>query len=40
MPTRAQILDKAAALRAGFEQAGAIPVETPVLQSAETLLDP
>ena len=39
MPTRAQILEKAAALRAGFERAGAIPVETPVLQPAETLLD-
>lgn len=39
MPTRAQILDKAADLRAAFERAGAIPVETPVLQPAETLLD-
>ena len=39
MTTRAEVLAKAAALRARFEQAGALPVETPVLQPAETLLD-
>lgn len=39
MTTRAEILARAAALRAGFEAAGAQPVETPVLQPADTLLD-
>ncbi|WP_109468463.1 ATP phosphoribosyltransferase regulatory subunit [Albibacillus kandeliae] len=39
MPTRADILARAAALRDRFERAGAVPVETPVLQPAETLLD-
>ncbi len=39
MPERARILARAARLRAYFEEAGARPVETPVLQPAETLLD-
>ncbi|MCR9127746.1 MAG: ATP phosphoribosyltransferase regulatory subunit [Rhodobacteraceae bacterium] len=39
MPTRAQSLAEAARLRAFFERAGATPVETPILQPAETLLD-
>lgn len=39
MPRRARILARAAGLRAYFEEAGARPVETPVLQPAETLLD-
>ncbi|WP_299953873.1 ATP phosphoribosyltransferase regulatory subunit [uncultured Roseobacter sp.] len=39
MITRAQTLARAAELRARFEAAGALPVETPILQSAETLLD-
>jgi ATP phosphoribosyltransferase regulatory subunit len=39
MPTRAEVLEEAARLRAGFEAAGAVPVETPVLQPAATLLD-
>ncbi|SFR18928.1 ATP phosphoribosyltransferase regulatory subunit [Poseidonocella sedimentorum] len=39
MPTRADILAEAARLRARFEALGAVPVETPVLQPAETLLD-
>ncbi|TDE39533.1 ATP phosphoribosyltransferase regulatory subunit [Antarcticimicrobium sediminis] len=39
MPQRARILERAAKLRGYFEQAGARPVETPVLQPAETLLD-
>lgn len=39
MPSRAATLVKAAALRSQFEAAGAQPVETPVLQPAETLLD-
>ena len=39
MTDRAAILAHAAALRARFETAGAQVVETPVLQSAETLLD-
>jgi len=39
MPTRAAILARASALRARFEAAGAMAVETPVLQPADTLLD-
>ena len=39
MPTRAETNARAAALRALFEAAGALPVEPPVLQPAETLLD-
>jgi len=39
MPTRAQVLAKAASLRATFETAGARVVEPPVLQPARTLLD-
>ncbi|MEX0338768.1 MAG: ATP phosphoribosyltransferase regulatory subunit, partial [Arenibacterium sp.] len=38
-PARADILARAAGLRAQFEQAGAQAVETPILQPAETLLD-
>lgn len=39
MPSRADTLARAAALRARFEIAGAVPVETPVLQAAGVLLD-
>ena len=39
MPTRAEILARAAQLRAGFQAQGAVPVETPILQPAEVLLD-
>ena len=39
MAARACILALAAQLRAGFEAAGAVPVETPILQPADTLLD-
>lgn len=39
MITRAQTLARAAELRGLFETAGAVSVETPILQSAETLLD-
>ncbi|MBV1896606.1 MAG: ATP phosphoribosyltransferase regulatory subunit [Rhodobacteraceae bacterium] len=39
MPSRAETLARAAGLRAQFEAAGALPVETPILQPAETLLD-
>ena len=39
MTGRAEVLAKAATLRARLEQAGALPVETPILQPAETLLD-
>ncbi|WP_300062741.1 ATP phosphoribosyltransferase regulatory subunit [uncultured Roseobacter sp.] len=39
MNTRAETLARAAQLRAAFEAAGALPVETPILQPAETLLD-
>ena len=39
MPTRAATLARAADLRARFETAGAVPVETPILQPAGTLLD-
>ncbi|GGH32124.1 ATP phosphoribosyltransferase regulatory subunit [Cribrihabitans marinus] len=39
MPARADILARAADLRGGFEALGAQPVETPVLQPADTLLD-
>ncbi|QJF52484.1 ATP phosphoribosyltransferase regulatory subunit [Roseobacter ponti] len=39
MTDRAQTLARAAGLRAVFEAAGAISVETPVLQPAHTLLD-
>lgn len=39
MPTRAQTNAKAASLRALFEREGAVVVEPPILQSAETLLD-
>lgn len=39
MPTRAETLARAAKLRAFFETAGAVPVETPILQPAGTLLD-
>ncbi|MEP2654607.1 MAG: ATP phosphoribosyltransferase regulatory subunit [Sedimentitalea sp.] len=39
MTTRTQTLARAADLRAQFETAGAVPVEPPILQPAETLLD-
>ncbi|MDW4500412.1 ATP phosphoribosyltransferase regulatory subunit [Sulfitobacter sp. D35] len=39
MTDRAAQLARAAALREAFEARGAVPVETPVLQPAETLLD-
>jgi ATP phosphoribosyltransferase regulatory subunit len=39
MPKRADILARALHLRARFEAVGAVPVETPILQPAETLLD-
>lgn len=39
MITRAQTLARATDMRGHFEAAGAVPVETPVLQSADTLLD-
>jgi ATP phosphoribosyltransferase regulatory subunit len=39
MPTRAATLACADALRARFEKAGALPVQTPILQPAGTLLD-
>ncbi|TNF65335.1 MAG: ATP phosphoribosyltransferase regulatory subunit [Rhodobacteraceae bacterium] len=39
MPQRARILALASELRAAFEAQGAIVVETPILQPAETLLD-
>lgn len=39
MPTRADILTRAAGLRTHFETQGAVPVETPILQNAEVLLD-
>ncbi|TNF20257.1 MAG: ATP phosphoribosyltransferase regulatory subunit [Rhodobacteraceae bacterium] len=39
MATRADNIAEAQRLRAGFEAAGAVVVETPVLQPAETLLD-
>ena len=39
MPSRADVLVRAGELRAGFERAGALAVETPILQPAETLLD-
>lgn len=39
IPSRAETNAKAAALRAMFEAAGAVVVEPPVLQPAETLLD-
>lgn len=39
MPTRADILARAAGLRDRFERAGALVVEPPILQPAETLLD-
>ena len=39
MADRAAILTEAARLRAGFEAAGARPVETPILQPADLLLD-
>ena len=39
MPTRSEILVKAAELRAAFERQGAVLVEPPILESAETLLD-
>jgi ATP phosphoribosyltransferase regulatory subunit len=39
MASRADTLARAAALRARFETAGAVPVETPVLQAAGVLLD-
>ncbi|WP_433990411.1 ATP phosphoribosyltransferase regulatory subunit (plasmid) [Pseudoseohaeicola sp. NH-UV-7] len=39
MPSRAATLARAADLRARFETAGAVPVETPILQPAGTLLD-
>ncbi|MEM6890907.1 MAG: ATP phosphoribosyltransferase regulatory subunit [Pseudomonadota bacterium] len=39
MTSRAAALARAVTLRAGFEAAGAVPFETPVLQSADTLLD-
>jgi ATP phosphoribosyltransferase regulatory subunit len=39
MTRRADVLARAAELRSRFEAAGAQPVETPILQPAETLLD-
>ena len=39
MASRAETLAEAARLRAGFEAAGALPIETLILQPAETLLD-
>ena len=39
MPTRAEVLAHAAALRERFEREGALTVETPILQPAELLLD-
>jgi ATP phosphoribosyltransferase regulatory subunit len=39
MPTRAETLAEAGRLRALFREAGAQPIETPILQPAETLLD-
>lgn len=39
MPARAAVQERAATLRARFETAGALVVETPVLQPAGTLLD-
>ena len=39
MPGKSEVLARAAALRAGFEAVGAVPVETAVLQSADMLLD-
>jgi ATP phosphoribosyltransferase regulatory subunit len=39
MPSRADTLAEAARLRLRFEAVGAVAVETPVLQPAETLLD-
>lgn len=39
MPTRAETLARAAQLRATFEAAGAVGIETPILQPAGTLLD-
>jgi len=39
MPTRTDTLAEAARLRAAFEDAGAQAVETPILQSADLLLD-
>ncbi|MFK7871514.1 MAG: ATP phosphoribosyltransferase regulatory subunit [Roseobacter sp.] len=39
MTERSRVLAQAAQLRAGFEKAGAQPVETSILQPAETLLD-
>jgi ATP phosphoribosyltransferase regulatory subunit len=39
IPTRSETLAKAASLRAVFEAQGAVVVEPPILQPAETLLD-
>lgn len=39
MPTRAETISRAAQIRTRFESAGAVPVETPILQPAGTLLD-
>lgn len=39
MATRADTLAQAARLRTQFKEAGAKPIETPILQPAETLLD-
>ena len=39
MPEKSAIIAEAARLRALFEQAGAVPVETAILQPAATLLD-
>ncbi|QUJ76848.1 ATP phosphoribosyltransferase regulatory subunit [Sulfitobacter albidus] len=39
MPTRAETNARASALRAGFEAAGAVAVEPPILQPAGALLD-
>ena len=39
MPSRADTLARAAALRAGFEAVGAVAVETTILQPADLLLD-
>ncbi len=39
MPTRSQTLARATALRVSFEAQGAVSVEPPILQPADTLLD-
>tara|TARA_R100000365_G_C2716702_1_gene50408 strand:+ start:316 stop:468 length:153 start_codon:yes stop_codon:yes gene_type:complete len=39
MPTRSETLARAASLRAIFDAQGAVLVEPPILQPADTLLD-